>query len=515
MFENLRRSLRNSQVWRSMFRRVPWTDTPRDRAARIFGNVWLHLHPVLIRPRAVAWTYTWGLGGLTFLLALVLTFTGVVLMFYYPPAFVTGFDASQDLRYWASFARFNSNVHAWAAEGMMLAAILHMARVFMTGAYKKPREFNWGVGVALLLLTGLLILTGKMIPWERLPIWKSSPRGGDLAGANLLVEGDGFYKTIDDMKNANDFRHALFGGLLVGPRALVTFYVLHCVALPFVFFCLVMVHFWRIRKDTFSAAPYAGGEEKLETWPHLIRREYLAAKVCLLALLVFGLRGPVPEASNSLHIPWWGVWIQVLLLYFDPWTVGRLMPAALLVGLLAIPYLDDNPKGIGYFSVRERPFAFSMFALGLGLWCLLLAAAYIGWGPESWVGPWEPGFAGIILMVAVFFLPRLINPGLPERRVELGGLVLLLGLAAAGWFRRDLSAIQAFWIMVLGWSAIRFAFVLPCRHLGRLDWPRYALTMALGLSLTGVFLRVTTQLIGLPAGSGQRSRPPASERSAP
>ncbi len=292
-----------------MFRHVPWTHTPRDRAARIMGNVWLHLHPVLVRPRAVAWTYTWALGGLTFLLFLIVTVSGVILMFYYPPAFLQTMAAHQDIRYWVPFALFNRNIHAWAAEGMMLGAILHMVRVFMTGAYKKPREFNWGVGVTLLFLTGFLILSGKMIPWERLPVWASAPRGADLAGTTLLIEGNGFYKTIDDMRRANDCRYALFGGILVGPRSLLLFYVLRCVVLPLAFGFLVMLHFWRIRKDSFSAAPHRSDEAKLETWPHLVRREYLVAKLCLLAVLCLGFWGPVPEASNSLHAPWWIVWV--------------------------------------------------------------------------------------------------------------------------------------------------------------------------------------------------------------
>ncbi len=172
------------------------------------------------------------------------------------------------------------------------------------------------------------------------------------------------------------------------------------------------------------------------------------------------------------------------------------MPLVLMAGLMAIPFLDNNPKGVGHYSVRKRPFATAMFGLGLGLWCFLLVAAAYGWEPGSWVRPWESArwlpWAGIAAMG--FFLPRLIRPGLPERKVEIGGLCLLLALAAGGRFLQGISSAQALGIVLLGWFAVRFAFVLPCRHLGRLGWTRYSVTMALVLSLVGVSLNIAARL---------------------
>lgn len=365
------RWLRNTQLWQGAFRRAYWTDTPRDRADRIAGNVWLHLHPVFVRPRALEWAYTFGLGGISFLCFLVLTFTGIILMIYFPPAVLGPPGPSQDAAYWTGFAKFNSNVHAWAAEGLMLCAILHMLRVFLTAAYKKPRQFNWCVGVVLLFLAFFLILSGKMIPWEFLSVWGRRPEGLDPSGTLILVLGDDFYKSIADMAAAKDFRYAFFGDWLAGERALVFFYVLHCVALPLLFGIFLIVHFWRIRKDGFSAAPYREDEEKLDVWPHLVKREYLAAKVCLAALAVLGLWGPVPEASNELHVPWWAAAFPVLLRWFDMGTVGRLIPAAALMALLALPYVDRDPRGVGYYSALERPAAALVFGTGFLCWLVL------------------------------------------------------------------------------------------------------------------------------------------------
>src|SRR5438552_7448940 len=143
----------DSQIWRSMFRGGLWKDTPRDRANHIIGNVWLHLHPVRIRKRALDWTFTWGLGGISFMLYLILTVTGVLLMFYYRPTVGLAYRDIKDLQFAVTLGQFMRNAHRWAAQAMVVFVILHMVRVFLTGSYKKPREFNWGVGVQLLTLT--------------------------------------------------------------------------------------------------------------------------------------------------------------------------------------------------------------------------------------------------------------------------------------------------------------------------------------------------------------------------
>jgi quinol-cytochrome oxidoreductase complex cytochrome b subunit len=169
--EKIKEDVVNSQVWRSMFRGGTWKDTSRDRAQHILGNVWLHLHPARIRSRAVKTSYTWGLGGLSFFLFLILTVTGIVLMFYYRPSVDLAYQDMKDLEFVVSFGRFIRNMHRWAAHTMVLIVILHMVRVFLTGAYKTPREFNWGVGVVLLVLTLFLSFTGYLLPWDQLAIW--------------------------------------------------------------------------------------------------------------------------------------------------------------------------------------------------------------------------------------------------------------------------------------------------------------------------------------------------------
>src|SRR6185503_17614001 len=116
----------NSPVWRSMFRGGTWKDTSRDRAQHILGNVWLHLHPARIRQRAVRFSYTWGLGGLSFGLFMVLTVTGILLMFYYRPAVELAYRDIKDLEFVVSLGLFMRNLHRWAAHTMVMFVILHM-----------------------------------------------------------------------------------------------------------------------------------------------------------------------------------------------------------------------------------------------------------------------------------------------------------------------------------------------------------------------------------------------------
>src|ERR1019366_5049820 len=145
--EELKKKILDSQIWRSMFRGGAWKDTPRDRAQHILGNVWLHLHPSRVRKNSLKWNYTFGLGGLSFLLFLILTVTGVLLMFYYRPSVDLAYRDMKDLEYAVSVGAFLRAMHRWSAHAMVLIVILHMVRVFLTGSYKTPREFNWVGGV--------------------------------------------------------------------------------------------------------------------------------------------------------------------------------------------------------------------------------------------------------------------------------------------------------------------------------------------------------------------------------
>jgi len=138
--------------------------------------------------------------------------------------------------------------------------MLHMYRVFLTGSYKPPREFNWGVGALLLLLTLLLSFTGYLLPWDQLSMWAVTV-GSNMAGAAPLVgaEGPGHQMLsaggVDMITSGSDVRFVLLGARTVSEETLNRFYVLHCVAIPLVAAMLMALHFWRIRKDGGISGP--------------------------------------------------------------------------------------------------------------------------------------------------------------------------------------------------------------------------------------------------------------------
>ena len=250
--------VRGSQVWGSVFRH----GVPRDRRTRamaILSNVFLHLHPVAVRKSGIRLSFTWCMGGLTFFLFLVEVVTGVLLMFYYRPTVEYAYYDIQQLRAHVTLGLMRE-MHRWGAHAMIITIWLHMMRVFLTGSYKPPREFNWTVGVILLVLTLLLSFTGYLLPWDQLAMWaitvgsnmaRATPfLGHEGPGAALIMIGD-----IPLIHAGDDARFGLIAGTFVGPAALLRFYVLHCVLIPVVVTVLIALHFWRIRKDGGISGP--------------------------------------------------------------------------------------------------------------------------------------------------------------------------------------------------------------------------------------------------------------------
>jgi quinol-cytochrome oxidoreductase complex cytochrome b subunit len=228
----------DSPPWRSFFRHG-WPDNPLDRSLAMTSNIFFHLHPVKISRRSLRWSYSFGLGIITAILFGVLVFTGVLLMFYYVPSVERAYPTMKEIQLSVALGQFTRNMHRWSAHLMVLVAILHMARVFYTGAYKPPREFNWIVGVVLLLLTLGASFTGYLLPWDQLAYWAITV-GTNIASYAPLA--------------GSAARTMLLGGTEVGQNALIRFYTLHVAVLPLLITLLISVHVWRVRKDGGLAA---------------------------------------------------------------------------------------------------------------------------------------------------------------------------------------------------------------------------------------------------------------------
>ena len=242
-----------TQLYKSIFR-VKHDDKPRSRALGILSNVFLHLHPSKVNRDAVSYNYSCGMGGITFYLFIVLTFTGILLMFYYHPSKVQAFRDILYLEHDVPFGKLLRNMHRWAAHLMIIAVWLHMFRVFLTGSYKKPREFNWMVGIILMLLTMLLSFTGYLLPDDQLGFWAVTV-GTNMARATPMLGSEGPLGPELGMTAYNDVRFALLGGSIVDSNALLRAYIWHCIAIPMIVGIFMAVHFWRVRKDGGISGP--------------------------------------------------------------------------------------------------------------------------------------------------------------------------------------------------------------------------------------------------------------------
>jgi cytochrome b6 len=225
--------LRETKVWRSIFRSGSGSSN-LHRSLAVQQNVFLHLASVKMRRQSLAFGATWYLGTLTLATFLILTATGILLMLYYHPSVPQAYGDMKDLRFVVSAGLFLRNLHRWSAHAMVFLVFAHMFKVFYRGAYRPPREFNWVIGVILILLTLFLSYTGYLLPWDQLAFWAITVGSNILSAVPLM---------------GSKIRFLMLGGNTVNANALLRFYVLHCVVLPLVAAVFMAVHFWRIRKD--------------------------------------------------------------------------------------------------------------------------------------------------------------------------------------------------------------------------------------------------------------------------
>ena len=225
--------IRRSTIGSSFFR-SPERVTERDRAAGHWSNFLLHLYPVRVRKIEITFKYTAFLGVASVVLFGILTVTGIFLMFFYVPSPANAYGDIQTIQNEVAFGQFLRNSHRWAAHLMVLAVAAHLARVFYRGAYKPPKEFNWVVGVVLLVLTLLLSFTGYLLPWDQLAYWAVTV--GTAMAAWVPLIGD-------------QIKELMLGGPTVGSATLLRFYVLHVAVLPVALVSVLTLHIWRWRRD--------------------------------------------------------------------------------------------------------------------------------------------------------------------------------------------------------------------------------------------------------------------------
>lgn len=412
-----------SNVWHSIFRN-PLPESDLGRASTSFTNFFLHIHPVKVHRNTLRPLYTLGLGLMSFFLFFILVVTGILLMFYYVPSTTQAYDRMLDLRGTVAFGTFLRNMHRWSAHGMVALVFLHMCRVFYTGSYKKPREFNWVLGVVLLLLTLFMSFTGYLLPWDQLAFWAITV-GTAIAGYAPFV--------------GQDVRFLLLGDATVGQEALLRFYVLHVAVLPAILSLLIAIHFWRIRKDGGLSRPAeedaAGTAEppvialsvkaremvknriyglqgfvrgpltkvgnvpdrSVFAWPNLLVAELFVFVLTLAVILCVSLafNAPLEEPVNVMHppnpakAPWYFLGLQEMVSYSAFWG-GIGVPTIFVVLLLLVPYLDRGPKGVGIWFSRDRLLANTLYTTLVIVNVIMIVIGTLFRGANwEFVSPWK------------------------------------------------------------------------------------------------------------------------------
>ena len=192
-----------------------------------------HIRPRFVPDGALSVLYTFCLGGLSFLAFIVLGITGLLLMFHYQPG-DAGFGSILTISSAIPYGGIVRNLHYWAGQFLVVAVNLHMLRVVWTHSYKPPKQFNWLVGVALLIFVLVLDFTGYLLI--------GSQESG--AAATVAVNILGLIPFI-----GTGLAQILFGEPTTLSGSTLVVYVWHCVVLPMVAFLLQLYHFWRVRRD--------------------------------------------------------------------------------------------------------------------------------------------------------------------------------------------------------------------------------------------------------------------------
>ncbi len=400
----------------------------RTRVQTTFNNLFLHFQSSTCTTETLRFTYTMGFGLISFYLFIILTITGILLMFYYVPSVEQAYARMLDLRSSVLFGDYLRNMHRWAAHAMVLFVFLHMARVFFTGCYYKPKEFNWVVGIGLFLLTLFLSFTGYLLPWDQLALWAIQV-GTSIASYTPVI--------------GPQIRYVLIGSTTLGQEALIRFYTLHVIVLPLAAAVLIAVHFWRIHKDgglthhprnvtpdlgmkktvtgfhrrkdlsfpgttkTYGLLGIADAsrptvqrqlKDRVFSWPDLILREVIVFAVLFAVLTVVSLliQAPLEEPANPAHptnpskAPWYFLGLQELVSY-DAFWGGIGIPGIVMTLLALTPYLDRaGIVGKGVWFHRRRLLVNSLFGAFVLLNIFFIVLGTYFRGPNwEFILPWN------------------------------------------------------------------------------------------------------------------------------
>jgi quinol-cytochrome oxidoreductase complex cytochrome b subunit len=308
-------------------------------------NFLKHLHPPLIRVKTLQPLTTLGLGIVCLSCLVLLVVTGVTLLLYYVPYEEVAYDRILHIMTTLRYGGLVRKLHYLAANVLLIAGFLHLARVFFTGSYQ-GRYLNWVYGLGLLTLTLASNYTGYLLPWDQTSYWAIK------VGSNLAS----YFPVVGP-----SIRGFLLGGREIGPDTLIRSFALHVAFLPSLWVFLVALHLWRIRKAGGLATFEGPDSEKIASSPILFKAELAVGLLTLSFLLALSLFIEAPLSGradplrppNPAKAPWYLVGIQEMVSH-SALVGGIVVPLLIGLFLVLIPVLDRSKLTGGKWFVKER-----------------------------------------------------------------------------------------------------------------------------------------------------------------
>ena len=361
----------NVQDLREAFRGENPSRRPNPRLTPHADGFWLHMRPSYFNRDVTGMYPTFRLGWLSSYFVFFETITGILLMLWYTPSPEIAYGDMLTILSNVPLGQLMRDMHRLGAEFMVAVVAMHMMRTWITGSYKKPRQFTWFSGLLLLVITGFLSFSGYLLPWDQLSLWAVTI-GASMAEATPVV---------GDQVNL-----LLRGAPELGANGLLRFYLLHVLALPALLFVFFGVHYYKVIIHGHSLPPQKEniGEDSAKRVP-LDKRVYfipdmltyemmwLAATTFIITVLcIWFYHAPLENHADpqvtplGTTAPWYFLWIQGALKLGDKFFWGVAFPTIALGGLALLPYLDVTPS---------RRYAHRRFMLTIA--CLLISVTTI------------------------------------------------------------------------------------------------------------------------------------------
>jgi quinol-cytochrome oxidoreductase complex cytochrome b subunit len=284
--------------------------------------------------------------------------TGLLLTFAFEPTPMGAYESIVSLQNDVPFGQLVRNLHHWSANLLVLMVFLHMLRVFFTGAFQSPRQFNWIIGLMMFGLVMAANFTGYLLPYDQLAYWAVTVSTGMLE-----------YVPAVGVR----LQEAILGGSEIGPATVRIFFALHTTLVPVVLLLLMGFHFWRIRKSGGLVLPRRPEEGPVEdpirvpVLPNLLLREVVTALVLVAGVLMLSVFFNAPLASpanpglspNPTKAPWYFAGLQEMLLHLHPAFAVFVIPTLVIAALAALPYVkyQHDTSGIWFASRSGRRLA--------------------------------------------------------------------------------------------------------------------------------------------------------------